>query len=138
MEHPMTGNKRQTVQKQIIMDTLQSATTHPTAEQLHAMVAAAHPSISKATVYRNLHQLVQQGDALHIAVTNDAAHYDGDTRLHHHFVCDHCGAMHDIFLQNEKTSKEAILAGHTPHGHTIDRSSTVFYGQCSSCIAAQA
>ena len=129
----MIGSKRHTVQKQIIMDALQSVTSHPTAEQLHAMIAQKHPSISKATVYRNLHQLVQQGDALHIPITNDAAHYDGDTRLHHHFVCDTCGTMHDIFLQNEETTKEAILAGHAPHGHVINRSTTVFYGQCSTC-----
>ena len=35
---------------------------HPTADAIYAFIAAQHPTISKATVYRNLNQLAAQGE----------------------------------------------------------------------------
>ena len=34
--------------------------THPTADEVYRQVTAAHPSVSKATVYRNLNILAQR------------------------------------------------------------------------------
>ena len=45
---------RNTVQRQIVLQAVRSLHDHPTADSVYAVIAAEHPSISKATVYRNL------------------------------------------------------------------------------------
>ena len=55
---------RNTVQRQIVLQAVRSLHDHPTADSVYAVVAAEHPSISKATVYRNLNQLALQGEIL--------------------------------------------------------------------------
>ena len=45
---------RNTVQRQIVLQAVLRMHDHPTADTVYAAVAAEHPSISKATVYRNL------------------------------------------------------------------------------------
>ena len=52
---------RNTVQRQIVLQAVRSLHDHPTADSVYAVIAAEHPSISKATVYRNLNQLALQG-----------------------------------------------------------------------------
>lgn len=52
---------RNTVQRQIVLQAVLRMHDHPTADTVYAAVAADHPSISKATVYRNLNQLASQG-----------------------------------------------------------------------------
>ena len=125
--------KRHTVQKQIILDALRAVSTHPTVEELHADIARTHASISKSTVYRNLHQLVESGDALRIPVANDATRFDGDLHPHHHFICDNCQQMFDLFVANPAGVHLSVTNGLHPHNHHIDRSMTLFYGVCEAC-----
>ena len=47
-----------------------------TAEQVYGHVAAEHPSISKATVYRNLGQMVEAGELINIGSFYGAAQRD--------------------------------------------------------------
>ena len=53
--------KRNTVQREIILKTLQKFDTHPTVEEVYLEVHKSHPTISKVTVYRNLRQLAEDG-----------------------------------------------------------------------------
>ena len=48
-------------QREIILETLESTNTHPTAEELYNTVHEKHPKISKSTVYRNINILVEDG-----------------------------------------------------------------------------
>ena len=50
---------RNTIQRQIVLQAVNQMHNHPTADAIYAVIAAQHPTISKATVYRNLNQLYQ-------------------------------------------------------------------------------
>lgn len=52
---------RNTIQRQIVLQAVNQLHNHPTADAIYAVIAAQHPTISKATVYRNLNQLAAQG-----------------------------------------------------------------------------
>ena len=41
--------KRNTIQKQLVLEAVAQLHNHPTAEQVYAQVVKAHPTISKAT-----------------------------------------------------------------------------------------
>jgi len=89
-------NKRNTIQRQLIFDAVEELGIHPTAEQVFGHVAGKCPSISKATVYRNLNQMAESGELLNIGVFNGSSHYDCNCYSHYHFVCDECKQVFDI------------------------------------------
>ena len=48
---------RNTLQREIVHQTILSMQGHVTADMVYERIHAAHPSISRATVYRNLRML---------------------------------------------------------------------------------
>ena len=50
---------RLTIQRQLILNILKKDYSHPTAENVYAKVKEKMPRVSLATIYRNLHFLVQ-------------------------------------------------------------------------------
>ena len=50
---------RNTVQRAMTLEAVRRLHAHPTAEEVYRQVAAEHPSVSRATVYRNLRQLAE-------------------------------------------------------------------------------
>ena len=89
---------RNTVQRQIVLQTVLKMHDHPTADNVYAAVAAEHPSISKATVYRNLNQLAGQGEIRRVPVPNGADRFDFNTSEHYHVRCEKCGAVFDVHM----------------------------------------
>ena len=103
--------QRNTVQRQIILDTLKKFTIHPTVEELYEEIQKSHPSISKTTIYRNLRQLVQGGHVGNIVLLDDAERFDKRTDRHYHFQCKSCGALFDVDIDypdgiNEKVQEK--------------------------------
>ena len=79
-----------------------SSHTHPTIDELYATVRKEHPSISLATVYKNLATLVDARLVVEIAVPGQKTRYDIYEKEHIHIVCKHCGAVSDIFKEDAK------------------------------------
>ena len=88
--------KRNTIQRQLVFSAVKELNIHATAEQIYEYVARNHPSISKATVYRNLGQMVESGELLNIGIIYGAAHYDHNCHKHYHFICEDCRRIFDI------------------------------------------
>ena len=122
---------RNTVQRQIVLQAVRSLHDHPTADSVYAVVAAEHPSISKATVYRNLNQLALQGEILRVPVPTGADRFDFNTQEHNRINarCTECGNVYDVFMP-------PITDLHRPRGPTPPASSCTHYdilfeGVCS-------
>jgi len=124
--------KRNTVQRQIILDTLKGLDTHPTAEDLHNEIQKKYPSIGMATVYRNLRQLTESGLVLQIATLDGVARYDGCVDTHYHFHCKICGGAFDLELELVDGMEEAV---ENKYGHRVDGHEVAFMGACARCCA---
>ena len=129
--------ERITVQRQIIYDTLRSVDTHPTVDELYVNIHEKHPSISKATVYRNLRHLAERGAVLQLAVPNDVVRYDGCVNFHHHFVCDTCSKVFDIYIDEGFDFEDLSDVVKEKYKHAVDTSATMFFGTCADCEAIQ-
>ena len=73
----------------LIFNALLATQSHPTAEELHAMVKDSDPGISLATIYNTLELLVQHGLARRIANRSPgsgANRYDADRSPHLHLI----------------------------------------------------
>jgi len=122
------------VQRQVILDELRSVDTHPSVDELYAEVHKKHPSISKATVYRNVRQLAEKGIILQIAIANDVARYDGCTDFHHHFICNHCGKVFDVYMDCANDYEKLSTGIQGKYGYIVDRCMISFIGTCLECI----
>ncbi len=125
------STERLTKQKTIILEYLQSVKTHPTADEIFLNVKKRLPSISRSTVYRNLENFSRQGIILEIP--GDKKHFDGDIREHHHFVCEKCKKVYDLFFELNLTDKNYKEI--KKHGQ-LKNSQIIFSGICKKCLSS--
>jgi len=121
--------QRMTSQRLKILEYLRSVKTHPTAEMVYAAVKKDLPTISLATVYRNLNLLAEQGKILKLEIGGEFR-FDGDMCSHVHAVCTKCGKLED--LMKPKIARYAMknfsMKGFTPKCVHI-----IFKGTCTRC-----
>ena len=117
---------RNTVQRAMTLEAVRRLYSHPTAEEIYRQMAAEHPSVSRATVYRNLRQLAESGLLLKINTTDGADHFDYRCDAHYHAGCLRCGRVFDVELRLEK------LLGDT-HGFAVSGYDLLFRGVCPEC-----
>jgi Fur family ferric uptake transcriptional regulator len=84
---------RASTARRVILETLQAAGGHRTAEQLAAEVQAAHPEIHESTVYRNLDRFEELGVTYHTHLGHGPAQWHLVTSPHCHLTCQTCGAV---------------------------------------------
>ena len=126
------NKKRNTLQRQIILDTLKSLDAHPSAEELYVKIRKTHPVVGKSTVYRNLRQLAEDG-VIAQSVMNGVVRYDKQSSAHYHFICDVCGKIFDIDIDHDNSFHDMILS---KYGFKASRHEIGFFGVCSDCDAA--
>ncbi|MEG0547042.1 MAG: transcriptional repressor [Oscillospiraceae bacterium] len=120
--------KRNTIQKELVLKLVQSMKNHPTADEIYDEVIKKCPTISKATVYRNLNNLADDGVIRRVEVANAPDRYDFTTTEHCHFLCTKCGKIFDCELSknyeiSEKFKKDFEVTG----------SEIIFKGYCPKC-----
>lgn len=125
---------RNTVQRQIVLQTVLQMHDHPTADNVYAAVAAEHPSISKATVYRNLNQLAGQGEIRRVPVPNGADRFDFNTSEHYHVRCEKCGAVYDVHMPHMHNLIDEV---EDASGVEVRRFDILFEGVCKACREAE-
>jgi len=120
---------KSTLQRQIILSAVAALDIHATAEQTYEHIKKTHPTIGKATVYRNLKQLADAGELQSIGPLSGAAHYDHNLHEHLHFICNNCGRVIDIsgstagILNDIEKSDE----------YSITKCQISFSGLCKQC-----
>ena len=121
--------RRDTRQRQIVLEAVQARCDHPTADQIYLDLRAVDDRISRGTVYRNLNCLTEDGNVNRIKVPG-ADRYDKRTDLHYHLICTACGAVFDVPIAYD-TATDKLLAEKT--GFAVARHRTVFEGVCPAC-----
>lgn len=131
----MGMEKRNTIQKRLVMEAVTRLASHPTADEVYAEVVRTHPSVSKATVYRNLGSLSEDGRLRHIRMPNGADRFDHCLTEHRHIACIQCGSVRDVPVTEPDTLDEDVAhgTGYVEVSHDI-----VFYGVCPGCAAFRA
>lgn len=117
-------------QREMIKDFLMTRKDHPTADVVYMNVRQEYPSISLGTVYRNLTLLADMGEILRLRVGDGVDHFDADTSKHYHFVCNECGQVIDLEMDNIDSIVD--VAGKNFDGE-IQGHVTYFHGICEDC-----
>ncbi len=127
----MKIKKRNTIQGQLVLDAVSQLGNHPTADDVYNHVEKLYPNISKATVYRNLNSLAEDGLLLKISVPDAADRFDHTLDKHYHIKCMICkefmdlniAYMHDLDDKVSELTKYKILS------HDV-----AFKGICKKCL----
>ncbi len=85
-----------TTQRYCVLQFLMENPGHPTAAEIFDGVNRLDPRSSKATIYRNLRDLVEAGLVREVAVEGRSARFDLKGMRHHHFICDKCGEVENM------------------------------------------
>ena len=122
--------RRNTIQKQLVLHAVAQLADHPTADEVYTFVAKDHPSVSKATVYRNLASLSEDGRLRHIKMPSGADRFDHQTFEHDHIECVVCGRLADVPVRDEGglDAQATDATGFQEVSHEI-----VFRGVCPAC-----
>ena len=122
--------ERNTLQKDIILKTVNGLTNHPTADMIYSEIIKLHPTISKATVYRNLNLLAKNGEISKVKMLDGPDCFDYKKIPHYHAKCDKCGKIIDIDMQYMINLDNIAQScdGFSYQGHTL-----IFNGLCSDC-----
>lgn len=120
---------RNTRQRALVLEVVRSLHNHPTSADVYDAVREKHPSISRATVYRNLNVLTEQGEVLHIPVAGGADRYDFRCDCHYHAICRECGVVYDV----EMPSEGLLSSVRDTHGFQIEGFDIIFTGLCPDC-----
>ncbi len=88
--------RRQTIQRGLVLDAVRKLRNHPTAQEVYDHIHITHPSVGKATVYRNLNLLVDEGQIKRIYAFDGPDHYDWKVPTHQHIECRKCKKIYDV------------------------------------------
>lgn len=120
---------RNTRQRQLVLEAVQTCKGHPTADQLYLHIRSLDPKISRGTVYRNLKVLAQAGEIHHVNVSG-IERFDWRTERHDHLICTSCGMICDAPTPYDHTLDKR-LSNET--GYTGVQHRTIYRGRCPDC-----
>jgi len=123
--------KRNSRQRDLILEELKRVKTHSTAASLYEAVRKQIPNISLGTVYRNLDLLLKMGIIRKLEFGGSEARFDASSDKHYHIYCTECGRIddvHELPYNSNKIETIKEINGYQVSGYNMN-----FIGICSEC-----
>ena len=99
-------------QRLAVADYVLDTDAHPSAEEVLRQAKARLPMISRATVYNTLNLFVKKGLVRELVLAEGRSVFDCNLELHHHFIDDATGTIHDVPWGALRVSRVERLAGY--------------------------
>lgn len=117
-------------QRERILNLLRHTDNHPTASWVYDELKKEFNNLSMGTVYRNINILLDQNLIQKIESGSSFDRFDGNTSNHYHFICQECGSVSDLPLQEMPELNQLINdnTSYKTEKHRLD-----FYGICPEC-----
>ena len=110
-----------TPQKKAIFEAVASTASHPAAQQVYASLKRRWPSLSFATVYKNLNQFRDLGLVRELRTGSGTSRFDADTGPHAHVYHLGSGAVSDAPLGGPLPLPPGVDAA------SVDHVSLIYY-----------
>ena len=125
--------QRQTIQKQIVIETLDKlkhVKGHLSIDEIYSAINENYSSISKTTVYRNVRQLAETGMIKQVTLEDGLERYDLNIHDHHHFTCVQCETIYDVEIHGLQDFSACL---EEDYGFTAEKVNLSFTGVCKTC-----
>ncbi len=126
-------SRRNTSQRATVAEIAKSL-YHPSAEEVCAEVKKRGKGVGRATVFRNLNLLAEEGVFMKVCFRGEPTRFDTNPAKHDHFVCDVCGAIIDL-PPSEQSADDAQKDELLRRGFEVGSKSVAYYGVCDKCSA---
>ena len=126
--------RRNTIQKELVLQTVQGLKRHLMAEEVYEFIKKDHPTIGKGTVYRNLGILAEEGAIRKVEVPDGPDRFDFTLKNHYHVECIRCEEIFDVDMDEVTDLSERI---HDTHGMQFLNHDIFFKGICPACRAKE-
>ncbi len=120
-----------THQRLEVYSAMTSADDHPSAETIYLRLQKKIPTIALDTIYRTLTTFEELGLVKKLHLMGERTLFDANLHQHHHFVCNRCQAIHDIYwpeFDNSVLPDPADVMG-LAHSRHIE-----LRGVCTRCM----
>jgi Fur family ferric uptake transcriptional regulator/Fur family peroxide stress response transcriptional regulator len=109
---------------------------HMSIDAIYAEVIKTHPSLSLATVYKNIILMVEKGVLVEVPITGQKSKYELIKEDHIHLVCTECGEVED---KPQHSAADALFTAMTEQENfTLNKQQINLYGVCIHCQEAVA
>jgi Fur family ferric uptake transcriptional regulator len=125
------SERRNTWQKTAVLEQLSNTAEFVSAQELHQKISQSGKKLGLTTVYRALTEMVEQGTADSLSISDGEMRYRICTpEHHHHLICRVCGKTVEFDLPGfEELALEVAKAnGFTELSHEIE-----LFGVCTGC-----
>jgi len=124
-----------TFQRMHILNVIDEA-GHMSIEDIYEEVIKVHPSLSLATIYKNIELMMEKGVVVEVPIVGKKSKYELAKEDHIHLVCTECGMVEDKMCvdRTEHIFKELSKN----ESFKLQRRQVNLYGLCSACQAKQA
>jgi Fur family transcriptional regulator, peroxide stress response regulator len=126
------SNHKLTPQRLAVVKILVHNQGHPNIESIFEQLQRDFPTMSLATVYRNVMLLKSLGEVLEIGFPDGSNRYDGRKPYPHpHVICVRCKSIIDPDLRTLQDLPKEVsrITGFKILTHRLD-----FFGVCSDCL----
>ena len=122
-----------TFQRMNILDVVEK-NGHMSVEDIYDEVRKVHPSLSLATIYKNIILMMEKGVVVEVPITGKKPKYELSKKDHIHLVCTECGDVEDKPCA-EATDKLFYALTDKEH-FVLNKRQVNLYGVCSECQEA--
>ena len=123
----MATLRRYSRQRERIYQAVHASREHPSAQMVYDLLREEMPRLSLGTVYRNLHQMAQEGMLQELE--GPTARFDACLAPHAHIRCTCCGRVMDLSALEEP----APVRSAAEVGWQVERYSLMLEGICPAC-----
>ena len=104
---------------------------HMNINDLYTNIQMKFPSISLATIYKNINIMLEKGFLLEVKLSDQKNVFELVKSEHSHVTCTRCNIVMDIDLDVQDILSKAQKASH----YNLSSNSLIFNGVCPRCLA---
>ena len=124
-----------TFQRMNILESIQKH-GHMSIDTIYDEVVKTHPSLSLATVYKNIILMVENGVLVEVPIEGKKSKYELVKSDHIHLVCTECGEVED---KPHDENADALFSSMTKEENfSLSKQQINLYGVCAHCQEAVA
>ena len=122
---------RLTPQRMMILEAVEAADDHISAEEIYVQVCARYPHLNISTVYRTLELLKELGLVTETDLGDGRVRYHSIKKgHHHHLVCHKCGQITDLDESVLSPLKDILSRDYK---FDADLKHLAIFGYCEKC-----
>lgn len=104
---------------------------HMNVDEIYAEVLKSHPTLSLATVYKNIVTMVERGVLVEVPISGQKSKYEVRKHAHLHLICRQCGSVMDQDIDDVLVEDTRRIAQKS--AFVLEDRQVNLYGVCAAC-----